>query len=397
MAFLTGTATLLAVPSIASGGEPGSARVLIRKDAQDLSTRERRDYVDAVLRLKSVRSPYDRTLTYYDQFVVWHRELSRCDPNDPLLADLQMAHAGPMFLAWHRQFVLLFERALRRVSGKRIATPYWDWTDPQSTKAVFSRRLMGGNGNPDEGYAIDSGPFRRGRWQLNIQSIGLQWASSRAPYITRNFGSFPAVELPTQEDVRAALRAPRYDVAPYGVESDASESFRNALEGWRNPIAGAIICGPDGVIAEVQRPPIELHNAVHIWVGGQTVPEAGPGKMIGTMFNVTTSPNDPVFFLHHAMVDRVWARWQKRYGVHTYLPRSGYRKNSVDDVMRPFDQDGIRVTPGEVANSRRLGYRYDSRGRGGGQKDRTGRGTSRQAGLAALQSQIRFQCGLPGA
>ena len=33
----------------------------------------------------------------------------------------------------------------------------------------------------------------------------------------------------------------------------------------------------------------EMHNAVHIWVDG----DMGPG----------TSPNDPVFFLHHANVD----------------------------------------------------------------------------------------------
>ncbi len=41
------------------------------------------------------------------------------------------------------------------------------------------------------------------------------------------------------------------------------------------------------------------HGTLHGWVGG-------PG---GTMSGMS-SPNDPIFFLHHAPVDRMWARWQ---------------------------------------------------------------------------------------
>jgi tyrosinase len=42
-----------------------------------------------------------------------------------------------------------------------------------------------------------------------------------------------------------------------------------------------------------------VHGAGH-WVGG------GPSQMQ----DFHSSPNDPIFFLHHAMVDRVWAIWQ---------------------------------------------------------------------------------------
>lgn len=357
----------------------GRGEFRTRRDVADLAPGERSDFVDAVLALKSTRSPYDSTLSYYDQFVVWHQELSRCDPADPLLRDMQMAHLGPMFLPWHRQFVVLFERALGEVSGKAIAVPYWDWTDPDSTRAVFSEDLMGGDGDPGERYAVTTGPFRKGRWELRVRPIGFQWASSATSYITRRFGSFPDSRLPGREDVRSASAAPVYDVPPFGTESDTARSFRNALEGFTPPLSAPTVCGPDGVVAEAARPPYELHNAVHLWVGGLLPPEED-GAEVGTMVNTTISPGDPVFFLHHAMVDRVWARWQQVHGLDTYEPRSGYPRNNVDDVMRPFEEDGIRVTPADVADTRDLGYRYGSRGR---------RETS-----PALPPDPSFQCGL---
>lgn len=384
----------LILPAVAKA-EAGSAGVLVRKDVQDLTAVERRDYVDAVLALKATPSPYDAGLSYYDQFVAWHRELSRCGPTDPLMRDMQMGHLGPMFLPWHREFVALFERALGEVSGKRIAVPYWDWTDPESTKAVFSKGFMGGDGDPDEGYAVTTGPFRKGRWELTVHPIGLEWSSSATPYITRRFGSWPDSPLPGRDDVRFALRAPLYDVPPFGTESDAARSFRNALEGFRPPLSAVAVCGPDGVVAEAARPPYELHNAVHLWVGGRLFPEGGGPGFVGTMVNVTSSPNDPVFFLHHSMVDRVWAQWQERHGVDTYRPRSGYPKNNANDLMHPFDEAGIRVTPGDVADIRELGYTYESIGRRELPRKARSRGRAQpRPRLARPLPQIPFQCAL---
>jgi len=41
---------------------------------------------------------------------------------------------------------------------------------------------------------------------------------------------------------------------------------------------------------------VDLHNVVHNWVGGE-------------MANAKKSPNDPVFFLHHAFIDKTWHDW----------------------------------------------------------------------------------------
>ena len=44
----------------------------------------------------------------------------------------------------------------------------------------------------------------------------------------------------------------------------------------------------------------------------------------------STSPNDPIFWLHHANIDRIWSAWQDRHGVTNYGPPA---TESVDLLM----------------------------------------------------------------
>ena len=75
-----------------------------------------------------------------------------------------------------------------------------------------------------------------------------------------------------------------------------------------------------------------MHNFAHMWVGGSMMP--------------STSPNDPVFFLHHANVDRIWANWQRQW-FHTlqgdYLPASGGPTgHNLADGMFPWGVPRLR-------------------------------------------------------
>lgn len=40
-----------------------------------------------------------------------------------------------------------------------------------------------------------------------------------------------------------------------------------------------------------------IHNSGHVWVSG-------------LMGGIPTAPEDPVFWMHHAEIDRIWAEWQ---------------------------------------------------------------------------------------
>jgi tyrosinase len=93
-------------PAHAGGG---TVALRMRVNVKDLTAQQRRDFVQAILKLKRTPSPYDPRLSYYNQFVAWHVRAMRCD--------VDAAHMRPSFLPWHREFLLLFEDALRQVSG----------------------------------------------------------------------------------------------------------------------------------------------------------------------------------------------------------------------------------------------------------------------------------------
>jgi tyrosinase len=77
----------------------------------------------------------------------------------------------------------------------------------------------------------------------------------------------------------------------------------------------------------------DIHDGVHGWVGGD-------------MGSIATSAFDPVFWAHHAMIDRAWYLWQLRHGVNN-IPA-----NYLDKALFP----GITVE--QVLDVRSLGYDY---------------------------------------
>ncbi len=333
------------VASPAASGEPR-----VRKNVTSLTPAEKKAYIDAILAIKNTPSPWAPSISTYDQFVFWHREAFDCA--------LMAAHMGPAFLPWHRAFLMLFEEQLRGVDPS-VTLPYWDWTvDNQPDSAIWQDDLMGGDGDPDDNYAVNSGPFRKDAWQLVIFDFNDPVA---APYIVRTLAAGDlAPDLPTSDEVAAALEIATYDSAPWSEVSDPSTSFRNNLEGWRD-------CAGDMCTADPFNHPScsgshDLHNRVHLWVSGEFEfahqglrTRSGP---FGTMaFN--SSPNDPVFFLHHTNIDRIWSAWLSRHG-EVYEPESGAMiGHNADDHMWPYAEIGRQVTPRSMLSDQALGYVYD--------------------------------------
>jgi tyrosinase len=313
-----------------------------RKNVKALTMQERSEFVAAVLKLKEMPSPYDATMNWYDQFVYWHIALQICDPNST--APMMMGHGAPMFLPWHRQHLLLFDQALDMVTEAPIATPYWDWTDRDSPSIIFTEDFMGGDGVTAMNGAVMSGPFRADAFVIKIDPPGLSGGGS--PFIQRIMGS--PESLPTPAEVEAALQVPLYDVAPWTLSSDPMMSFRSRLEGNGGGFAiggGGESCPASGVMP-LPIGGMALHNRVHVWVNGSLLTAA--------------SPNDPVFFLHHNNVDRIWAQWQDIHGIDSYVPKNGeFPANNVDDPMMPFDHDGMVVTAADVADNKKLGVCFE--------------------------------------
>jgi tyrosinase len=246
--------------------------VYTRKNQNALTRTEKRRFVAALLQLKKTGE--------YDAFVRTHITYYVSDGE----SGLRVAHMAPSFLPWHRRFLLEFERALQRIDAS-VTVPYWDWTVNRTPSIpLWADDFLGGNGRGGD-RQVTTGPFAyaTGNWTLRENVTD-------DPFLVRDFGhpSDP-IDLPTRAELDVAVRDKAYDVAPWN--SMSGSGFRNKLEGW----------GRGGGNQQYQN-----HNRVHRWVGG---------TMLGG-----ASPNDPVFWLHHAFVDRVWSRWQRANRGAAYLP-----------------------------------------------------------------------------
>ena len=195
------------------------------------------------------------------------------------------------------------------------------------------------------------GPFAydKGNWTLyTVPKVDPRY---ERPDLTRRFGLYiedgqqETLWLPSSPYVIEALETDPYDKEPWNRTS--YPSFRTTLEGFYG----------DELI----------HNIVHVWVGGQVIdnnvpPETSIYKFTGTM-SFGGSPNDPVFWLHHANIDRLWADWQLDQ-IHWNLEYKGYLPINngptgftVNDNMLPWNN----ITPAKVANFYIVGgngYKY---------------------------------------
>jgi tyrosinase len=244
-----------------------------------------------------------RQVSTYDLFVIWHH-VAMTTFTPPTQSDRNAAHRGPVFLPWHRFMLLQLEMNLQRVlNDSNFGLPYWDWgatgelsSTKQKSGGIWALDCMGGSGNP-----VTSGPFAfnaddANTWRVRIvANVNGQLVQADRGLRRQLGAAVPGLPggnlLPRKAHTAAALQESPYDAAPWDV---SSQGFRNQLEGWQN---------------DPQIPPPSLHNRVHVFVGGDMSP--------------SSSPNDPVFYLNHCNVDRIWEAWMqpppKGHG-RVYLP-----------------------------------------------------------------------------
>ncbi|MFO0847189.1 MAG: tyrosinase family protein [Gemmataceae bacterium] len=82
------------------------------------------------------------------------------------------------------------------------------------------------------------------------------------------------------------------------------------------------------------------------------------GAVGGDMGSVPTAARDPIFWLHHANVDRLWDVWLAQGGGHTNPADAAWLDQSFPFV----DESGntVQARVGDYVSSARLGYRYDT-------------------------------------
>ncbi|CAO2654359.1 Nn.00g110920.m01.CDS01 [Neocucurbitaria sp. VM-36] len=325
---------------------PKCSQLLTRKEWRTLTNSEKAGWVRAVKCLASIR--HERLSLTKNRTVLEGKRSLYDDFSYSHAAVEHSAHRNAYFLPWHRWFTHLFDTSLRQTCGYSGPTPYWDWSRDHAdllNSPVFEDSPeygLGGTGDCDSSLEADCA-VSTGAFASSTGSLELAWPipHSLRRNLTLITGWFPN-ELPQNRTL-----GPEY--------------VRNATE------------QTTGDFFSFQYAMTRMHNHVHNFVGGDLAgdcPKALPeedchGLAIGF------TPNDPLFWLHHAQLDRLWSEWQCHHpsnfaafsgmplGPHNMTdPR--YDLDAHADLQMPFDVQSVPVAPSSVFDTESwpLCYRY---------------------------------------
>ncbi|KAI2087553.1 hypothetical protein LOZ36_002691 [Ophidiomyces ophidiicola] len=273
----------------------GPGNQAVRREWGSLSTNERLDYINAVHCMRE-RPPilppeqYPGVKHRMDDFAATHINYTL------------NIHLSGIFFGWHRQFVWLWEKALREECGYKGYQPYWNWAlsaNNLSASPLFdgSDTSFSGDGNP-----IDDDPLIR----LNPTNVTIPRGTGGGCVTTGPFANM-TLNLPD-------LDSARNDVFPHGAFNYIPHCLTRDL----NSFISRAFTSQEDVDRLLSSPNIASlqHNMdVSAWPalreGGIMGPHAAAHMQLGrSMDDFWTAPQEPVFMLHHAMVDRIWTLWQ---------------------------------------------------------------------------------------
>jgi len=215
----------------------------------------------------------------------------------------QCEHGSFYFFSWHRMYLYFFDRILRAAAGDpNLVLPYWDWTDPAQRTLPVPFRQPADATNP---LFIASPGGRPSALNAGTASLSAGTVDDSGAFADVNFetGGFSG--------------------NGFGGQTSSPMQFSSAYGDFE----------------------MQPHNVVHSVLGG-------------LMGNPDTAAQDPIFWLHHANVDRLWNHW---------IQQGGGRADPTDaawlnTIFTFYDEAGhaVYLTGAETVDTvGQLNYRYD--------------------------------------
>lgn len=421
--FLRGILTLCGVPLVAAGcgdegGGPGEepddgedvlGAFVVRKSASAMDA----DEIDRFVRAFE----YAVSEGYFDAFNDEHHHHHKHRHHgadvlatSPITVMTMPTTWGYRLLPWHRSFILEAERMLQAALRERnlaegkdpaeaalVFIPYWDAAHDQGLPQwVLDFRPTGGTapgteGLPeshpghstatDERYDIEFGrwpgqnpmfetlnpPDRIGRILANPEFVDFYDALDTNPeFVVANFpraqaGIATLEEMLPDEDavatVATALASP-----PASGDTESQQAFTDALFELGYIMAVELRKpAPDMALVGAIRDVLSLfdfmpHVRMHLWAGGLH-PENADIRGTVTYFNELTV--DPVFWMLHAELDRIWFTWETRNDGKPPLEGD----DAVFEPMSPGSGEwyggGATYTLDELTDHASLPYEYE--------------------------------------
>ncbi|KAI5359712.1 putative tyrosinase copper-binding domain, di-copper centre-containing domain superfamily, tyosinase [Septoria linicola] len=288
-------------------------------------------------------------------------------------SDGYCTHDSVLFPAWHRAYVALFEQEFLKVArsvaasynnqrytdaGNALRFPYFDWAarPPNNGPALPTLitdsqvTVQGPNGqqsfrNPLYGYEFIGGQQSGLVYgTLNGYQKTLRYPNSNSPSASNNSPAAAAAFAGARQSLQDQIyqlftTCKNYLYFSNDDSRDSSARCANSLE--------------------------QIHNTVHNNAGGL----GGNGVSGGHMTYLSTASFDPIFWLHHANVDRIFAMWQainpSAYGATQPAPHNTWTISTGSNQgptsgLRPFrrpDADNFWNT-NQVRDWTQFGYTY---------------------------------------
>jgi tyrosinase len=224
-------------------------------------------------------------------------------------------HESPYFPTWHRWYLYYFERICREMCGDpEFMLPYWNY----ASNIGHSLQLPAQFRSQNTPLLFDD----RGLGFANPQGTGPQ-------NVAMNSGGY----MP-------------YPLINYNPALTAKVMFPSDTNFFSPPDKRYYALGFTGRLECVP------HDMVHDNVGGW-------------MGNVPSAAGDPIFFMHHCQIDRLYASWEAESGV-SYNWGNGPTDPSEQTWkgrMATFaDEKGntVKVKLGDAVSTDAMGYGYDN-------------------------------------
>jgi tyrosinase len=190
--------------------------------------------------------------------------------------------------------------------------------------------------------------FKPNQNQLPLAFASADWPDGRGDnplFVPQRFGpnSDGNVFIPTDQVSLDALGDPQF----VGAADGGSQGFGGVNTGFSH--GGSIHGGVES----------QPHDMVHVLIGGGD-PDTG---LPGLMSDPDTAGLDPIFWLHHSNIDRLWEIWDET-PTSTGEPADPNWVNgpaSIGDraFVLPMPGQNLTYTPGDMKNLAALGYNYD--------------------------------------
>ncbi|KHN99115.1 tyrosinase 2 [Metarhizium album ARSEF 1941] len=369
-----GLAPLLASAQFRITGAPGATRnnVPSRRNINDLYSEGGPQwdlYIQALSQLQSKDSA--DPLGYFQisgihgaPFIEWNHGGARNNngwgpppPPFPPPCRIHLVLTGdkePLFLPWHRPYVLLFEQRLVELAiaiasqypaafhdqylaaANSLRSPFWDWSADSNVPACTVPQTV-----------FIKVPNGQNLTRSEVRNP-LSWYDYPSEARDGRYGPF--IQAPRTSRCAAPARNPdsaNQELQSYGLRQATYDIFATATTFNEFAVSGRV--------HHLE----ELHNDVHYSAGCQ-----------GQFLDAGVSGFDPLFMLHHTHVDRLWAYWQ--FIVPSQASFSGsYQGQSrfstpAGTVIHPnsplppfFDRSLRYFTPNSVSSIRGMGYTYE--------------------------------------